>query len=78
MLRSRQGGVMKKSEFNPWRCIAAASGAGITLLVCIGVGVFLGVLCDRYFGTEPFGLIFLSLLGGVAGMWSIARQMMGK
>lgn len=72
------GAAMKQNEFDPWRSVAAASGAGLTLLSCIGVGVFLGVQCDRFFDTSPWGLIVLSLLGAFSGIWAVVRQMMGR
>ena len=68
----------KKGGFNPIRSIAVASGAGISLLTCIGLGVWGGLKCDEYLGTYPFGLIGLSLLGAVTGVWSIIRQMLEK
>lgn len=68
----------KDKEFNPLHSIAVASGAGISILTCIGLGVWLGLKCDEHFGTYPFGLIGLSLLGAATGLWSIIRQMLEK
>lgn len=68
----------KDRGFEPVHSIAVASGAGFTLLSCIGLGIWGGLRCDAYFGTEPFALIFLSLLGAVTGLWSIIKQMIGK
>lgn len=66
------------ADFNPWRSLAIATGAGFSMLISIGVGVWLGVLCDDYFHISPFGLVIFSFLGGVAGLWSIIRQMLEK
>ncbi len=68
----------KKGGFDPVHSIAVASGAGISILTCIGLGVWGGLKCDEYFGTYPYGLIGLSLLGAVTGLWSIIRQMLEK
>ena len=57
----------KGKEFNPMRSIAVAGGAGMTLLSCIGLGIWGGLKCDEYLGTYPFGLIGLSLLGALFG-----------
>ena len=42
------------SDFDALHSIAVATGAGFTLLSSIGVGVWLGLKCDEYFGTKPF------------------------
>ena len=68
----------KGKEFNPMRSIAGAGGAGMTLLSCIGLGIWGGLKCDEYLGTYPFGLIGLSLLGAISGLWAIIRKMIGK
>lgn len=68
----------KKNEFDALHSIAVASGAGFSILTCIGLGVWSGIKCDEYFGTYPYGLISLSLLGAVAGLWSVIRQMLEK
>lgn len=66
------------SDWNPLRSIAVASGAGFTMLTCIGLGVYAGLQCDDYFDSTPLGLIFFSILGGAAGLWSVIHQILGK
>jgi ATP synthase protein I len=66
------------TDFDPLHSVAVASGAGFTLLSCIGVGVWLGLKADEYLGTEPWGLVCLSVLGAVSGLWSLVKQLMGK
>ncbi len=68
----------KEDDWNPLRSAAIASGAGLTLLVTIGLCVFLGLQFDDYFGTNPYGLIGFSLLGGVTGIWSVIKQLLRK
>ena len=68
----------KEKEFDPMHSIAVASGAGFTLLSCIALGIWAGMKCDEYFGTYPYGLTGLSILGAVVGLWSIIRQMLEK
>lgn len=65
-------------DFNPWRSMAIAAGAGFSMLACIGIGVWLGVSCDGYFHTSPWGLVFFSFLGGACGLCSIIKQMLEK
>lgn len=68
----------KNSDWNPLRSIAVASGAGLTMLTCIGLGVYAGLQCDDYFGTSPWGLIFWSVIGGISGVYSVIKQMLGR
>ncbi len=65
-------------DWHPLRSVAIASGAGMTMLVSIGVGVWLGLKADEYLGTYPWGLILLSLLGAISGLWSVIKQILGK
>ncbi len=75
---------MKKKEqpstddWHPLRSAAVASGAGMTLLASIAVGVWLGLALDEWLGTDPWGLVILSLLGAVGGLWSVITQILGK
>ncbi len=41
---------------------------GLTMAVCVLVGVLLGRFLDRVFGTPPSLLIIFALLGGAAAM----------
>lgn len=68
----------KTDDWNPLRSVAIASGAGMTILVSIGVGVWIGLKIDDYLGTYPWGLIVLSLLGAASGLWSVIKQILGK
>ena len=65
-------------ELSAARRFATASAAGLTLLTCIGIGVYTGVIIDRYFGCAPFGLTSMSILGGAAGLWSVIRKMLER
>ncbi len=53
----------------------AAKGLELTTEFVGGVlvGVFLGFLFDRLFGTSPWGLIVLLLLGTAAGFLNLMR-----
>ena len=64
----------KADDFDPLHSIAVASGAGLT----IGIGLWLGMKCDEYLGTTPFGIIILSILGAISGMYSVIKQILGK
>jgi F0F1-type ATP synthase assembly protein I len=51
-------------------------GIGATFGVCVGLGVFLGVLADRALGTSPLLAllgVLLGILGGAAGAYQAIR-----
>ena len=56
---------------------ARAMSVGIRVLsefvAAILVGVFLGWLIDRWFGTTPWGLVGFLFLGLAAGFWNVYR-----
>lgn len=68
----------KQDDWNPLRSAAIASGAGMMILVTIGLCVFLGLRFDEYFGTAPYGLLVFSVMGGITGIWSVIKQMLRK
>ena len=68
----------KHSDFSPLRSAAVASGAGLTMLTCIGLCVYAGLRCDDYFGTSPWGLVIWSIIGAASGIWSVIKQILGK
>ena len=53
------------------RAFAMLSQIGLTIIACVGVGIFLGWLLDRLLGTAPWLLLVFSLLGVVAAFKSI-------
>ncbi len=71
-------GKKPADDWNPLRSIAIASGAGMTILVSVGLGLWLGIQADEYLGTNPWGMIGLSLLGAASGMYSVIKQILGK
>ncbi len=54
--------------------IVIAGSLGLTLFVCIFIGVFLGRMIDDFFATSPWGIIIFSLLGTVSGFWSLYKK----
>lgn len=48
----------KADDFDPLHSIAVASGAGLTILCSIGIGLWLGMKCDEYLGTHPLASSF--------------------
>jgi len=53
------------------RALAVLSQIGITIILCVAVGIFIGWLLDRLLGTSPWLIIVFTLLGVVAAFKSI-------
>ena len=74
----KKGKLRKDDDWNPLRSADVASGAGLTMLSSIALGVWAGLKADEWRGTDPWGLILLSVLGAVGGLWSAITQILGK
>lgn len=53
------------------------SQLGITMAVCVIVGVTLGKYLDRFFGTAPVLLVLFALLGGGAAFRALYSMAIG-
>ena len=54
-----------------FKALAYLSQIGITIFVCVALGLFIGWLLDRWLGTSPWLLIVFILLGIAAAIKSI-------
>lgn len=73
-----KGKLQKDDDWHPLRSAAVASGAGLTMLSSIALGVWAGLKIDEWLGTDPWGLILLAVVGAVSGLWSVITQILGK
>ena len=48
------------------------------MLSSIALGVWAGLKADEWLGPDPWGLILLSVIGAVSGLWSAITQILGK
>lgn len=55
------------------RKIVELSSLGLMLPSSIAVGLFFGYFLDKWFGTQPWLLIVLTLLGVASGLLSLFR-----
>lgn len=55
----------------------SASRIGAEFAAAILVGAGLGWLADRFFGTSPWGILLLLLLGFAAGLMNVWRGLNG-
>ena len=56
-----KGKLPKDDDWHPLRSAAVASGAGLTMLSSIALGVWAGLKIDEWLGTDPWGLILLGI-----------------
>ncbi len=67
----------KKNRHELLDAITVASTAGITLFVCIAIGLWLGYKVDQYISqATPWGLIVGGLIGAIAGFWGLCKQIL--
>lgn len=56
------------------RDLARYGGVGITLALGVAFFAWMGMLVDRRFGTAPWGLVILGLLGAVLSLYKFIRD----
>ena len=59
------------------RALSIFSHIGITMVVCVMVGVFIGRFLDSFFGTTPWLLLLFTFLGAGAafkGMYDLSKR----
>jgi ATP synthase protein I len=56
-----------------WGPLALVTQLGLTMVVSILLGLVLGLWVDSHFGTRPWGMLGLSLLGIAAGTVGVYR-----
>lgn len=66
----------KNNSFSLLSIVTEAGTLGVTLAICLILGVLAGRYIDGFLGTTPWGMIFFSLLGAVAGFWSLYKKML--
>jgi ATP synthase protein I len=61
--------------FSPQSGLGFAYRVGIEFISGILVGLLLGYAVDHIFGTQPWGLVVMVLLGASAGLLTIFRML---
>jgi ATP synthase protein I len=64
----------KKEETTVFRQLMRASTIGIQLVVCTFVGLAIGVLLDKLFGTRPWLTIIFLFVGIATGFRDLIRM----
>lgn len=63
------------------RSLAMASSMGISIVLAIGIGVWFGLMLDRWFGTKPwffFIFLFIGIAAGFKNIYIIAGREIHK
>lgn len=55
------------------RQIGALSTVGFSFVLAVGLGVWLGLTLDRWFGTSPWFFFIFFVLGLLAGVLNVYR-----
>ena len=61
LLKSKKQKSKERSEI--FRAISLLTQVAVLVIVCIAIGVILGVFLDNFFGTSPWLLMVFSLFG---------------
>ena len=63
---------MKKT--NTMNAFALVSGFAVTMIVIIGISVFLGVTLDGYLNTNVLFTVIFSVFGIFSGIYNLIRK----
>lgn len=64
----------KLNHMRLWDIVVIAGSLGLSLFVCICVGVAIGRFIDVHAGTSPWGLILFSFIGAISGFWTLYKK----
>ena len=71
--------LTKKERKSIFRAFALITYMGVSVVICVGVGIFVGWLLDRWLGTGPWLLMVFSVLGifaAIKAMYDMAKRAM--
>lgn len=64
----------KLNHMRLWDIVVIAGSLGLSLFVCICVGVAIGHFIDVHAGTSPWGLILFPFIGAISGFWTLYKK----
>ena len=71
--------LTKKELKEIYRALALITTMGISVVLCVGFGIFIGWLLDRWLGTTPWLILVFTLIGimaAIKSMYSMAKRVM--
>ena len=69
--------LTKKERKSIYRAFALITYMGVSVVICVGLGIFIGWLLDRLLGTGPWLLLVFTLLGifaAIKAMHDMAKR----
>ena len=69
--------LSKKERKSIYRAFALITYMGVSVVICVGLGIFIGWLLDRLLGTTPWLLLVFTLLGifaAIKAMHDMAKR----
>ena len=69
--------LTKKEIKEIGRAFALITYMGVSVVICVGLGIFVGWLLDRWLGTSPWLLLVFTLLGifaAIKAMHDMAKR----
>ena len=63
----------KKSMADTMRTLGALSTVGISFVLAVGLGSWLGIMLDRWLGTSPWFFFLFFVFGLAAGILNVYR-----
>jgi ATP synthase protein I len=63
----------QKQRGSVLRTLLFASQIGVSIVVCLFIGVFLGKFLDERLGTSPWLLLTFALLGAASAFWMLIK-----
>ena len=73
MKDKKSEGASQDSQGGEFRQYLRLSTLGIEIGIALAIGILIGWLLDRLFGTEPWLMILFSIFGIIAGFRNIVR-----
>lgn len=81
---SREINAALRKKDRPGRLKKLSDGYGVTinlltdLFGCVLIGLALGLLIRSYFGASVLWVAGLTVLGGIAGLWTVVRYALSR
>ena len=69
--------LTKKELKEIYRAFALITYLGVSVIICIGMGILIGWLLDRWLGTTPWLILVFTVLGIIAAiksMYTMAKR----
>jgi len=74
-------GLSKKELKSIFRAMSLITTLGVSIVACVGLGIFLGWLLDNWLGTSPWLIMFFTVLGCIAAfknMYDMLKRVQDK